>query len=47
MRIADGSEAKAGLTDRQALVRFFRDPTNLENALLLDDSAFWGSLHLF
>jgi hypothetical protein len=46
-RIEDGSEAKAGLTDKHALVRFFRDPANLENALLLDDSLFWGSLHLF
>lgn len=46
-RIAEGSEAKAGLTDKHALVRFFRDPANLENALSLDDSLFWGSLHLF
>jgi uncharacterized protein len=46
-RIATGNETRAGLTENHALVRFFRDPGNLENALLLDDSLFWGSLHLF
>lgn len=46
-RIAAGDEKMAGLTSNHALVRFFRDPANLENALLLDDSLFWGSLHLF
>jgi len=46
-RIAAGNETRAGLTVNHALVRFFRKPANLENALLLDDSLFWGSLHLF
>ncbi|WP_112324256.1 HD domain-containing protein [Oceanibium sediminis] len=46
-RIATGNETRAGLTENHALVRFFRNPGNLENALLLDDSLFWGSLHLF
>lgn len=46
-RIATGNETRAGLTVNHALVRFFRDPADLENALLLDDSLFWGSLHLF
>jgi len=46
-RIAAGDEIRAGLPDNHALVRFFRNPANLENALLLDDSLFWGSLHLF
>ncbi|RVU35996.1 HD domain-containing protein [Hwanghaeella grinnelliae] len=46
-RIAGDDEKQAGLTANHALVRFFRDPANLENALLLDDSLFWGSLHLF
>lgn len=45
--IAAGEEEQAGLTSTHALVRFLRDPANLENALLLDDSLFWGSLHLF
>ena len=46
-RIAAGNEKRAGLIANHALVRFFNDPTNLEKALLLDDSLFWGSLHLF
>lgn len=46
-RIAAGEETRAGLTANHALVRFFREPEKLENALLLDDSMFWGSLHLF
>jgi uncharacterized protein len=29
------------------LVRLFQKAPNLENPLLLDDSLFWGSLHLF
>lgn len=40
--ISAGNEAQAGLAHNHALVRFFRDPANLENALLLDDSLFWG-----
>tara|TARA_R110000851_G_scaffold21488_1_gene64407 strand:+ start:1474 stop:2904 length:1431 start_codon:yes stop_codon:yes gene_type:complete len=46
-RISKGNEKLAGLSSTHALVRFIRDPANLENALLLDDSLFWGSLHLF
>jgi len=46
-RIAAGNESRAGLSVNHALVRFFRNPESLENALLLDDSLFWGSLHLF
>jgi HD superfamily phosphohydrolase len=46
-RIGAGEEDQAGLTSKPALVRYFRDPANLENTLLLDDSLFWGSLHLF
>lgn len=46
-RIAAWEETRAGLTANHALVRFFREPEKLENALLLDDSMFWGSLHLF
>jgi len=45
--IAAGDEQRAGLTHNHPLVRFFQNPDNLENALLLDDSLFWGTLHLF
>lgn len=44
--IADGDAAKAGLAEDHPLVTFFNDPGNLENSLVLDDSLFWGSLHL-
>jgi HD superfamily phosphohydrolase len=46
-RIAESDEKAAGLTSNHPLVRFFREPERLENALLLDDTLFWGSLHLF
>jgi hypothetical protein len=45
--IADEDAGKAGLSADHPLVTFFRNPENLENALVLDDSLFWGSLHLF
>lgn len=45
--IAEGGASKAGLGGDHPLVTFFREPGNLENALILDDSLFWGSLHLF
>lgn len=45
--IAEGDAGKAGLGATHPLVTFFGDPGNLENALVLDDSLFWGSLHLF
>lgn len=44
--IANGDVAKAGLTDQHPLVAFFREPDNLDHSLTLDDSLFWGSLHL-
>lgn len=46
-RIAEGDEKAAGISSDHALVRFFREPGRLENAQLLDDTLFWGSLHLF
>ncbi|MBN9068385.1 MAG: HD domain-containing protein [Rhizobiales bacterium] len=46
-RIAAGEEAAAGLPPGHPLVRFFRQPSELDHALLLDDTLFWGSLHLF
>lgn len=45
--IKGGAPTLAGLNDAHPLVRFFRDPGNLEHTLVLDDSLFWGSLHLF
>lgn len=45
--IASGDEKTAGLTSNHPLVRFFRQPGELNNVLLLDDTLFWGSLHLF
>jgi HD superfamily phosphohydrolase len=44
--IAEGRESEAGLPPTHPFVRFFFDPDNLENALLLDDTLFWGSLYL-
>lgn len=46
-RIKKSEEKLAGLNPTHALVRFVRNPASLENALLLDDSLFWGSLYLF
>jgi len=45
--IGEGAPEKAGLSDAHPLVDFFREPGNLEHTLVLDDSLFWGSLHLF
>ncbi len=45
--IAAGDISSAGLTEDHPLVRFFRNPGNLENARLLDDTLFWGSLYQF
>lgn len=44
--IATGDEAKAGISANHPFVKFFHDPSNLQNALLLDDTLFWGSLYL-
>jgi len=45
--IGEDAPEKAGLSDAHPLVHFFREPGNLEHTLVLDDSLFWGSLHLF
>ncbi|TIS18426.1 MAG: HD domain-containing protein [Mesorhizobium sp.] len=44
--IAVGEEAAAGISADHPFVRFFHRPDDLENALLLDDTLFWGSLYL-
>ena len=36
-----------GLIDDHPFVRFFLNPDDIENSLLLDDTLFWGSLFLF
>jgi HD superfamily phosphohydrolase len=40
----DGLSEHIGLTDRHPIMRFVEDPKNLEKALALDDTVFWGSL---
>ena len=42
-----GEEASAGIDRSHPLARFITDPEDLGNALSLDDTLFWGSLHLF
>ena len=45
--IAAGNVPATGLSETHPFVRFFRDPSNLDQARLLDDTLFWGSLHQF
>ncbi|MFL0694506.1 MAG: HD domain-containing protein [Agrobacterium tumefaciens] len=45
--IAADDVPATGLSDGHPFVRFFRDPSNLDHARLLDDTLFWGSLHQF
>lgn len=45
--ITEGHIQDAGISDKHPFVRFFQDPSKLENSLLLDDTLFWGSLYLF
>jgi uncharacterized protein len=39
-----GEGAKSGLPSRHPILRFVAEPTNLERALALDDTVFWGAL---
>lgn len=41
----DGA-SRTGLPERHPLIRFVSDPANLELALALDDTVFWGALSL-
>lgn len=44
----DSNQASAtGLSEKHPFVQFFREPDDLEHAVLLDDALFWGSLHKF
>ncbi|MGR3822546.1 MAG: HD domain-containing protein [Salipiger marinus] len=45
--VEDGQAPNAGISKSHPLARFIQSPSDLENALLLDDTMFWGSLHLF
>lgn len=45
--IEQRNEAAAGLDSNHPFVRFFGDPDNIENFMLLDDTLFWGALYLF
>ncbi|WP_417812319.1 HD domain-containing protein [Thalassospira alkalitolerans] len=45
--VESGNETGAGISSSHPLALFITDPGNLENALALDDTLFWGSLHLF
>jgi hypothetical protein len=42
----DDAAAKSGLPTNHPLVRFARDPDNLDVALCLDDSVIWGALSI-
>lgn len=41
-----GEAERAGLSTRHPILRFMSEPSDLERALALDDSVFWGSLPL-
>ena len=41
---SEGHNGKAGLPPNHPLMRFAREPDQLENALRLDDQVFWGAL---
>lgn len=43
--IAADNVPATGLSESHPFVRFFRDPSNLDQARLLDDTLFWGALH--
>ncbi|MDY0191409.1 MAG: HD domain-containing protein [Desulfuromonas sp.] len=45
--IEQRNEAAAGLDSKHPFVRFFYNPDNIENFMLLDDTLFWGALYLF
>ncbi|AMN56377.1 phosphohydrolase (plasmid) [Labrenzia sp. CP4] len=46
-QLIDSNEVTAtGLSENHPFIRFFREPDNLDHAHLLDDTLFWGSLHL-
>lgn len=41
-----GTAASSGLPERHPILRFIAEPSNLDRALALDDSVFWGALSM-
>ena len=47
LRLAlDGASKRAALTEQHPLVRYVRDPENLDHFCALDDTVVWGALPL-
>lgn len=44
--VRDDSVSRVGLRDQHPLIRFAKEPSNLDVALSLDDSAIWGALSM-
>lgn len=44
--IIDGSHDRAGLPETHPLVRYARDPSQLDNMLALDDAVIWGAMSM-
>jgi HD superfamily phosphohydrolase len=44
--IAEGSTSRTALPENHPIVRFAKEPSNLETVLLLDDAVVWGALSL-
>lgn len=40
----NGAGSKSGLPERHPILRFIAEPSNLDRALALDDTVFWGAL---
>ncbi|PPD15666.1 MAG: hypothetical protein CTY25_04980 [Methylobacterium sp.] len=40
----NGASSKSGLPERHPILRFIAEPSNLDRALALDDTVFWGAL---
>lgn len=45
--ISDARFSEAGISKNHPFVKFFNDPSSLENSLLLDDTLLWGSMYQF
>jgi hypothetical protein len=44
--IRDGCAASAGIPENHPIMRFAKEPTKVENVLLLDDAVIWGALSM-
>lgn len=45
--ISEDRICETGINKDHPLVKFYEEPEGIENVLSLDDSLFWGSLHIF